>query len=305
MGLNYLKELGHLMKNTILLCIVGIFIAANSHAQTFLTNGLVAYYPFNGNANDEVGTNDGTVFAATLTSDRFGNPNHAYSFNGTNSYIQCPDTGLPSGNAPRTVTFWMNVSDFANTYPFSYGMDGATNAFFAYVNTSSRIAVGKSGGGDTPSRAISGNVWLHIAITYSNSICTLYVNGANPAQAVRYYGTTLAGNFYIGRYLGGFPPTFYGVIDDVRVYNRALSSQEVSSLYQYESQTTIALIKAVKPMFSNLYIGTNYQLQVSADLSAWTNQGSPFIATNSTMIYPQYFDVDNWNQHFFRLQISP
>jgi len=67
----------------------------------------------------------------------------------------------------------------------------------------------------------------------------------------------------------------------------------------------ISLIKAVKPSFSNLSLGTNYQLQVSSDLNTWTNQGSAFAATNTSMIYPQYWDVDNWNSLFFRLQVSP
>jgi hypothetical protein len=67
----------------------------------------------------------------------------------------------------------------------------------------------------------------------------------------------------------------------------------------------VNLIKAVKPSFSFLSLGTNYQLQVSSDLNTWTNQGSPFTATNSSMIYPQYWDVDNWSQLFFRLQVAP
>ena len=55
------------------------------------TEGLVAYYPFNGNANDEsTDGHDGTVYGATLTTDRFGNSNSAYSFDGINDYI-CVD----------------------------------------------------------------------------------------------------------------------------------------------------------------------------------------------------------------------
>jgi hypothetical protein len=67
----------------------------------------------------------------------------------------------------------------------------------------------------------------------------------------------------------------------------------------------VELIKAVKPSFSALSVGTNYQMQVSSDLNTWTNQGSPFMATNTTMVWPNYFDVDNWNSLFFRLQVSP
>jgi hypothetical protein len=60
---------------------------------------------------------------------------------------------------------------------------------------------------------------------------------------------------------------------------------------------------AVKPTFNNLWVGTNYQLQVSSSLAAgFTNYGSAFTATNTSMIYPNYFDVANWNQLYFRLQ---
>src|SRR5208337_4123112 len=57
--------------------------------QSFLTNGLLAYYPFNGNANDMAGTHNGTVHGAVLATNRFGIPNSAYSFNGSSAYIDC------------------------------------------------------------------------------------------------------------------------------------------------------------------------------------------------------------------------
>ena len=67
----------------------------------------------------------------------------------------------------------------------------------------------------------------------------------------------------------------------------------------------VSLLKAVKPSFSELWVGTNYQLQVSGNLSTWTNQGTPFTATNTSMVFPQYWDVANWNSLYFRLQVSP
>jgi hypothetical protein len=67
----------------------------------------------------------------------------------------------------------------------------------------------------------------------------------------------------------------------------------------------ITLLKAVKPALSGLSVGTNYQLQVSSDPWNWTNCGSPFTATNTSMVYPQYWDVDNWRRLFFRVQVAP
>jgi hypothetical protein len=64
-------------------CIITSILAHTKEAFTDLKDGLVAHYPFNGNANDESGNgNNGTVNGATLTTDRFGNMNKAYSFDG-------------------------------------------------------------------------------------------------------------------------------------------------------------------------------------------------------------------------------
>jgi hypothetical protein len=94
--------------------------------------------------------------------------------------------------------------------------------------------------------------------------------------------------------------------DKIAFDSRELSTTSSSlDFINIQSLPVISLIKSVKPSFSYLVLGTNYQLQVSSDLITWTNQGSVFTATNSNMIYPQYFDVDNWNQLFFRLQVSP
>ncbi len=78
--------------------------------QQLPSQGLVAYYPFNGNANDQSGNgNNGTVFGAILTLDRFGNSNSAYSFDG-NDYIKADADDLPT--AERTTSLWFNASTY-------------------------------------------------------------------------------------------------------------------------------------------------------------------------------------------------
>jgi hypothetical protein len=84
-----------------------------------------------------------------------------------------------------------------------------------------------------------------------------------------------------------------------------LTGRVLTAQWSSDAPTLVTLIKAVRPSFVNLSLGTNYQLQVSSNMSTWTNQGSPFTATNSAMIYPQYFDVDNWAKLFFRVQSVP
>jgi hypothetical protein len=134
----------------------------------------------------------------------------------------------------------------------------------------------------------------------------------------QYSGISLNGSGFFG---GGCPPIspvqgfigagsqkssfFNGTVDDVRVYNRALTDLEIQQLYASEAGPVVTLQKAVRPAFSNLLLGTNYQLQVSADLANWTNQGAPFTATNTAILSQQYFDVDAFDGLFFRLQTAP
>ena len=77
--------------------------------------GLVAWYPFDGNALDYSGSlNHGIVNGATPTADRFGNPDTAYNFNGTSNWIQvATHNNIPSGSSPYTVTMWASVTDYS------------------------------------------------------------------------------------------------------------------------------------------------------------------------------------------------
>ena len=95
----------------------------------------------------------------------------------------------------------------------------------------------------------------------------------------------------------------WGYLDDVRIYNRALSAIEVAQLYAIESGPVLNVRKAVYLDSSNLSVGTNYQVQVSTNFNTWTNFGSVFTATNSYWHSTNYWDVDNWDKLFFRLQI--
>jgi len=90
---------------------IPLFVKGQS-GKVKLDSGLVACYPFNGNANDESGNgNNGTVNGATLTTDRFGNPNSAYSFNGVSDYISLNSkTKLNLGSSSRTFCVWVKTS---------------------------------------------------------------------------------------------------------------------------------------------------------------------------------------------------
>jgi concanavalin A-like lectin/glucanase superfamily protein len=322
-------------------------LAIQLGAQTYLTNGLVAYYPFNGNANDASGNgHNGTNINAILAPDRFGVSNACYSFNGTNSHIDIGSSiALGKPHDAMTISVWFLartnynpqfgpvlqiITDFSGpdgysptgddyyfaSLWFSSLQDGTNQLFFdnrsyplSFLNDSMTV--------------VDDNRWHSCAVVLDGQGTNLlYVDGVLSAQDssiatlsgvvaspyVGYYDSTLNylnNQFWrIGasQWSGQIWNVFNGLIDDVRIYNVALSSNQVQQLYQYESLPQIALLEAVVPSFSNLYVGTNYQLQISTNLSGtFTNYGSTFAATNSTMTYPQYFNVANWSQLFFRL----
>ena len=94
-----------------LLFVVTIILTATFYAQNIPsyvpTNGLVGWWPFNGNANDESGNgNHGTVNGATLTSDRNVKENSAYDFHGDNDYIDISTTNGNFNNQQYTISLW-------------------------------------------------------------------------------------------------------------------------------------------------------------------------------------------------------
>src|SRR5258705_7116753 len=100
------------MKKTYLF-FVSLFLSTIIFCQVNLGVGLMAYYPFTGNANDVSGNNNNPVFNnATLTADRFGNPNSAYSFNGTSNYMRIPNSATLNYNTQMSVTAWVKVAGF-------------------------------------------------------------------------------------------------------------------------------------------------------------------------------------------------
>lgn len=296
---------------------LALAFAVRLHAQPFLSDGLVANYPFNGNANDASGNGkDGVVYGATPTVNRLGLSDNAYRFNGS-SWVQLPSSILPSPCSEVTLSAWVLADggryDAQQDLVVMAG-GGGNCALIAFAGGLWGFWVKlQSGEGFTLETPMVTNGWAQIVGTFKQGqSIQFWVNGSL-VQSNAVPDETLfsdAGfplNSAIGIY--DYVPSpywgFNGALDDVRIYSRALAASEVQQLYAYETGPRVDLIRAVKPLFSNLALATNYQLQVSADLNTWTNTGSAFTATNTSMVYPQYWDVDNWGKLFFRLQIAP
>jgi hypothetical protein len=308
-----------------LLLTIGITLASLTalHGQSFLTNGLVAYFPFNGNANDASGSgNNGLVTGGvTPTTDRFGNPNAAFLFNGSSGAIDV--SSLNSFQyRPITYSAWVVVKTF---FPFQTGHQfksiigrhqaGATsegilgfyrditaptnyqNAFLMWRGGTSGLSPNLPSSRTMPPT----NVWLHLVFTHeSNGQWVFYQNGLQVSSGTISDVQNLTTGFRIGA--GNSPELFAwdSKIDDVRLYNRVLTAAEVSRLYSVEAGI-LSVGRAVYLEHTGLSVGSNYQLQISSDLAGWTNFGAPFTATNAYWRLTNYWDVDRWNQLNFRL----
>jgi hypothetical protein len=295
-------------------------------AQSFLTNDLVAYYPFFGNANDESGHgNNGVVLGGTLGVDRFGTAASAYVFDGTSSRITVRDSASLRIKTDITVVCWLSFSRISNNHVRIVGKGGDCFRSFGlwYRPTTGWLFQQFSPAGGcvgcqeitesaTPTAELGR--WYQLVGVRSGATSLLYLDG----KLLR-TRPVCEQNVYVGSEplrIGAPDPVSdsrynirQGTLDEIRIYNRALSAEEVFALYARDATDPkgpkVAVIKAVKPSFSDLIIGTKYQLQYSADLSVWTDEGTPFIATEPTMAYPQYWDVDKWTDLFFRVKALP
>ena len=215
---------------------------------TDLTTGLVAYYPFNGNANDESGNgNNGTVNGATLTKDRFGNVGKAYGFNGGNVKIE--NNNFPIGNNPRSVSAWVRAnlgtsSSGAGRDIILYGSSQNNAAILRFWNKNT-CAIGVEFTNNSVIKEFSTNFnvdeWYNIVYTYDGNKCLLFLNGTLIGQNNSLAFLTEQGPAYIGRAFTnwGADNLFNGDIDDIRIYNRALSADEIR--YLYSGQQTVTL----------------------------------------------------------------
>jgi Tfp pilus assembly protein PilE len=196
------------------------------------TDGLVANYKMNGNALDSSGNNNGIVNGATLTSDRFGRTNSAYSFNGTSNYINCGTNPIlkPSN---ITLSAWVKANSLPQWSGIISNMTSWGTGFSLQIGDTQKIASMISGQYLTTSWKPSTNVWYNIVSTHnsSNNENKLYVNGKLENTSFGTVNYEDNAKTYIGVFYTSPGLFFKGTIDDVRIYNRVLSDSDVKSLY--------------------------------------------------------------------------
>ena len=221
-----------------------------------ITTGLVAQYHFNGNTNDTSGNgHNGTVYGAIPTSDRFGNPNSALTFDGVDDYVGVPYS-IDFQLSTFTISAWIRPAVDLSSRDFSAivtrGEDFTSDHAAAYLGvapTSSPLANGAfmfyednsddDHYFDTGYYPAAGS-WTHISATRSSgNDLDVYINGnlfqhwsSTPQPTINCFQDLLIGAYWYRPSPGTerLDNFFPGIIDEVMIHNRPLSAEEIGEL---------------------------------------------------------------------------
>lgn len=224
--------------------------------------GLVGYYNFtNGNLNDSSGYRNNIVFSnATKTADRFGKPNNAYLFNGSDNYMQIKNhASLNPSLISLVAVFKTNdfyrglchanqlvgkgTTDVGNGgYGIRYHdvfnddcsapVDTTTEFLFGVYGNDINSEVTTAAASTHPAFYMHSGNWYTVIFTYDGTDARIYVNGA--LKGTRHITATFYANnddVFIGKHDEAiYPYWFNGILDELRIYNRALNENEVKQL---------------------------------------------------------------------------
>ena len=238
------------------------------------TNGLVGYWPFNGNANDESGNgNNGTNNGAILTTDRFGNNNSSYNFDYvSNNLIRVPNNSALNLSSNYTISVWFksnpappiynnytfiskhdnNLSCCGTNTPYILGITWNANGhyqkpFLGYA-TNTNYSFAES------STLITVNIWQHLVIVSNNNLVSMYLDGiqiynsnfsfslGSPNNEDLLFGSTNRGPGL---------ETMNGKLDDIGIWNRALTPEEIVGLYNAQAAGCETLVINSGPLSFN------------------------------------------------------
>lgn len=231
------------MKKILSFCVLAM--CTTIHAQVpsyFPTNGLVGYWPFNGNANDESGNgNNGVVYGATLATDRMGNPNSCYQLftpTGLGGFIQLDQINL---NDNFTISAWVSIESYTpgsvSTIISKYPANGIGYELDIDNETGVRGIYGIIGPENNVNNSVISNysfglnLWGHIVWSKEGPISKLYFNGILIHEQVNVNPTSAnnGASFFGKSQWGG--NQLRGKLDDVAVFNRALTQEEITAIY--------------------------------------------------------------------------
>lgn len=255
-----------------------------------ITDGLVGYWPFDGNTDDlsplgNHGVNNGASFA----NDMHGEENGSYFFS-DGDYISFGNINEVNGVQELSISLWFNASNITSSDGLGHGASRYGNVLIvkggSSVDDSWGIDLGRNeklsfyidNGFDETLMclgAIDINQWYHVVAVYDGSSQFLYINGELNNQRTTSGGDVIANSIAVRVARGNLSTAFNGYIDDVYLFTRALNSDEVSQLYNDQIDPVYQIDELCKNLFcvgSNVGIGTSdtkgYKLAVAGNAIA-------------------------------------
>jgi hypothetical protein len=318
--------------------VVGLGLTASVMAQVpnyVPANGLVGYWPFNGNANDESGNgNNGTVNGATLTADRFGSFGNAYSFNGISNKIDIQHSAsleIFGSQSASTISVWFygyinqiseligkgyhsNIANYGNKY-LAITNDGLSYQYTLYdFSTLNSVRC--------PDGFFNSSQWYHLVFVRDATL-RVYVNGTDLSIATNNAGWTTNYNLVLNNTIMSFGCRnnrdnnnvpfqnffFNGKIDDIGIWNRALTECEITDLYNAQLSSFSNSSVSINPTLSN--VGSNATLSVLTPIQniqwqsnpsniGWVNltDNSNYNGVNNDTLVVSNLQLSNQNQPF-------
>lgn len=207
-----------------------------------LTDNIVSYYKMEGNSNDAAGTNNGTDTSVTY-GNSFGKIGQGASFGGAASYTTVADAASLDFTGALSLCGWINPQSFTVVnYLAVKTLSGTWSSgngaqWYARIDTSTAVEMGVNIGGVIKAfaptvSAMSTGTWYFLCGTYDGTTMTLYLNGASVGTSTAASGAMSTGAFslYLGNNnLSGEFNAHY--VDELGIWSRALSSTEISQLY--------------------------------------------------------------------------
>src|SRR5262249_45040085 len=199
-----------------------------------LPSGALSWWAGDGDAADLVGGNAGTLNGGVTFSQ--GAVADGFTFHNTD-YVSAGTASLPTGNSDRTLEMWVKVNVFGpdEAYFAGYGNFGGSGQTYHMGTVSDhRLFFSQWGQAILSPDPLQAGQWYHIATTNVGNSVTLYLNGQAVATGTLSINTPSGTSFDIGRIPGslGDQRKLDGEVDEVTVYNRALTASEIQAIYQ-------------------------------------------------------------------------
>lgn len=290
------------MKPTLWRLVLTALLSISAEAQpTFINDGLIAFYPFNGNLNDTSGKDNTLKGEVRYTTNRIGEPENALKFD-KNTSVQTEPINVKGKSFSMSLWFQLTkapqlpretiISLGSQDKPlFQLNVDINKNIWFSYLENINGFS---SYGIQIPAKEVAINKWQNIFLTSENLyLNSLVIGRVNPS----------IGDIDAPFIIGGFLNQYFnsGLIDDIRIYNRNLSDYEVKEIYRFEKVLMPNVSIEKQPVAAIFEIGLKTELSVSlknaTEIQWYKNGGVLAGQTNEVLTISQtkYFDIGDYH----------